>query len=108
MQISDRKISPIREPKDTNPVCELCGGTGWIPVTRGPDRRVKRCDCQIRARAATLLGAIIAAAVLTAVAAVSAPVRAGAVRRVAVAEAYLLWSAARTVVVAAVDAGATA
>jgi DNA replication protein DnaC len=55
MQISDRKIIIDRESKEQNPVCELCGGTGWKPVARGPDRRVTRCDCQLRARAASLL-----------------------------------------------------
>lgn len=46
-------------------VCPLCEGTGWktvtqSPVTRGPatqqlDRRVTRCDCQLRSRSQTLL-----------------------------------------------------
>ena len=50
-------------------VCPLCDGTGWKTLTAGTDapegkpkgggkdRRVTRCDCQLRARAATLLAA---------------------------------------------------
>jgi DNA replication protein DnaC len=43
-------------------VCPLCAGTGWktIPASSGAadrDRRVVRCDCQLRARAGTLLAA---------------------------------------------------
>jgi DNA replication protein DnaC len=38
-------------------VCPLCEGTGWKTVSDGPDRRVARCDCQLRARGATLLAA---------------------------------------------------
>src|ERR1700758_2579392 len=45
-------------------VCPLCEGTGWKTVPAGlnsagarNDRRVTRCDCQLRARAQTLLGA---------------------------------------------------
>lgn len=43
-------------------VCPLCDGTGWKPVSAGPaqgavERRVTRCDCQLRARAQTLLAA---------------------------------------------------
>lgn len=36
----------------------MCGGTGWKTVsvsTRSNDRRVARCDCQLRARAQSLL-----------------------------------------------------
>jgi DNA replication protein DnaC len=36
-------------------VCPLCEGTGWKTIIRGKDRRVTRCDCQLRARAQTLL-----------------------------------------------------
>ncbi len=48
-------------------VCPLCQGTGWKTLSAGPgvpkesnnnnnkDRRVTRCDCQLRARAQTLL-----------------------------------------------------
>ena len=38
-------------------VCPLCEGTGWKAVSTGPDRRVTRCDCQLRARAQTILAA---------------------------------------------------
>jgi DNA replication protein DnaC len=46
-------------------VCPLCEGTGWRTVPPSPsapkdtsrDRRVTRCDCQLRARAGTLLTA---------------------------------------------------
>ena len=44
-------------------VCSLCEGTGWKTVQDGGsggtrnDRRVTRCDCQLRARAQTLLAA---------------------------------------------------
>jgi len=42
-------------------VCELCGGTGWKPVAAradGPaERRVTRCDCQLRSRSQSLLAA---------------------------------------------------
>jgi DNA replication protein DnaC len=42
-------------------VCPLCEGTGWktIPATASApkDRRVTRCDCQLRARAGALLAA---------------------------------------------------
>jgi DNA replication protein DnaC len=43
-------------------VCPLCEGTGWKTVPAGPsvsasktERRVTRCDCQLRARAQSLL-----------------------------------------------------
>jgi DNA replication protein DnaC len=42
-------------------VCPLCGGTGWKTALSKPtasqDRRVTRCDCQLRARAQSLLTA---------------------------------------------------
>ncbi len=42
-------------------VCPLCEGTGWktLPATPGApkDRRVARCDCQLRTRAQALLAA---------------------------------------------------
>mgnify|MGYP001428881378 CR=1 FL=1 len=42
-------------------VCALCEGTGWktLPAKPGAprDRRVTRCDCQLRARGQTLLAA---------------------------------------------------
>jgi DNA replication protein DnaC len=36
-------------------VCPLCEGTGWKAVSTGFDRRVTRCDCQLRARSQALL-----------------------------------------------------
>jgi DNA replication protein DnaC len=42
-------------------VCPLCEGTGWKTLPASPsapkDRRVTRCDCQLRARAGALLTA---------------------------------------------------
>ena len=38
-------------------ICPLCDGTGWKTVTQGIDRRVARCDCQLRSRAQSLLAA---------------------------------------------------
>jgi DNA replication protein DnaC len=49
-------------------VCPLCDGTGWKTLSAGPraskdvnhvskDRRVTRCDCQLRARSGALLTA---------------------------------------------------
>ena len=41
-------------------VCPICEGTGWKPVpvaSNSKDRRVTRCDCQLRARAQSLLAA---------------------------------------------------
>ena len=37
-------------------VCPVCQGTGWKQVSGGADRSVARCDCQLRARAQSLLG----------------------------------------------------
>lgn len=43
------------------PVCPLCEGTGWKTVTASvdapQDRRVARCDCQLRERTKSLLAA---------------------------------------------------
>jgi DNA replication protein DnaC len=39
-------------------VCPICEGTGWKNVAAGAqERRVTRCDCQLRARAQSLLNA---------------------------------------------------
>jgi DNA replication protein DnaC len=45
-------------------VCPICAGTGWKTAPDGPnvpgphkDRRVTRCDCQLRARGQSLLAA---------------------------------------------------
>lgn len=48
--------------KAPSEVCPLCDGTGWKTVSRTGtgsinDRRVTRCDCQLRARASSLLAA---------------------------------------------------
>jgi len=45
----------IKAPAD---ICPICEGTGWKPVpSNSKDRRVTRCDCQLRARAQSLLAA---------------------------------------------------
>ena len=49
----------IKAPSD---ICPLCEGTGWKTVSRGSgrgttERLVARCDCQLRARAQSLLTA---------------------------------------------------
>jgi len=38
-------------------VCPLCEGTGWKTVSTQSDRRVTRCDCQLRERSHSLLAA---------------------------------------------------
>ncbi|MGO9650399.1 MAG: ATP-binding protein [Terriglobales bacterium] len=38
-------------------VCPKCEGTGWRPITDGPDRRVTRCDCRLQERTQALLTA---------------------------------------------------
>lgn len=51
--------------KTSAEVCPICAGTGWKTVSPGRgsssqtqrDRRVARCDCQLRARAESLLSA---------------------------------------------------
>jgi DNA replication protein DnaC len=52
------KRTPIKTAAE---VCPLCEGTGWrsLPATSSAprDRRVTRCDCQLRARNQTLLAA---------------------------------------------------
>jgi len=53
-------VDVIKAPAD---VCPICSGTGWKTVSAAPtalspnDRRVTRCDCQLRARANSLLTA---------------------------------------------------
>src|ERR1051326_822187 len=43
--------------KTATEICPKCEGTGWKPVSVGGDRRVTRCDCQLRDRAQSLLAA---------------------------------------------------
>lgn len=53
-------VDVIKAPAE---VCPICSGTGWKTVSAAPnaispnDRRVTRCDCQLRARANSLLTA---------------------------------------------------
>jgi DNA replication protein DnaC len=54
-----REIKSVKVPVD---VCPLCNGTGWKPAgvaatQSSAERRVTRCDCQLRARAQSLLAA---------------------------------------------------
>jgi DNA replication protein DnaC len=59
--------SGLKRAKTQAEVCPLCQGTGWKTLSAGSgapkesssnnDRRVTRCDCQLRARAQTLLAA---------------------------------------------------
>ncbi|MBZ5681334.1 MAG: ATP-binding protein [Acidobacteriia bacterium] len=52
----EKVIRAIKAPAE---VCPVCGGTGWKTVPAGSgthtDRRVTRCDCQLRARSHSLL-----------------------------------------------------
>jgi DNA replication protein DnaC len=55
-----KEIKSVKTPAD---VCPLCNGTGWKPARAtgasqsSTERRVTRCDCQLRARAQSLLAA---------------------------------------------------
>jgi len=42
--------------KAVTEICPLCSGSGWKPVP-GAEHSVTRCDCQLRARAGTLIAA---------------------------------------------------
>jgi DNA replication protein DnaC len=65
--MESRKIEEVglKSIKTAAEVCPLCEGTGWktlpassrAPNDKGGDRRVTRCDCQLRARAGALLAA---------------------------------------------------
>jgi DNA replication protein DnaC len=67
MELRRIEEAGLRSTKPRADDCPLCAGTGWktIPASsNGPqnnnsnkDRRVVRCDCQLRARAGTLLAA---------------------------------------------------
>ena len=49
------KDSSIKTAAD---VCPICSGTGWKNIsTAAQERRVTRCDCQLRSRAQSLLSA---------------------------------------------------
>lgn len=43
--------------KSATEVCPLCSGSGWKSVAGAPERGVTRCDCQLRARADSLIAA---------------------------------------------------
>lgn len=38
-------------------ICPLCAGSGWKAVPGAPEHSVTRCDCQLRARAGSLIAA---------------------------------------------------
>jgi DNA replication protein DnaC len=58
---SKRGLGDLKTVNTAADVCPLCEGTGWktIPARASApkDRRVTRCDCQLRARNQTLLAA---------------------------------------------------
>jgi DNA replication protein DnaC len=41
--------------KSVTEICPLCAGSGWKSVAGSSDHRVTRCDCQVRARAGSLI-----------------------------------------------------
>jgi DNA replication protein DnaC len=43
--------------KAATEICPLCAGSGWKPVSGGPEDGVTRCDCQLRARGDALIAA---------------------------------------------------
>ncbi len=53
------KVGSSQEMKAAADVCPLCEGTGWKTVSgsNSQERRVTRCDCQLRSRSQTLLAA---------------------------------------------------
>jgi DNA replication protein DnaC len=60
MELRRIEEAGLRSTKARADDCPLCAGTGWkaIPATsNNPNRRVTRCDCQLRARAGALLAA---------------------------------------------------
>lgn len=56
-----KRLTRLKAIKTAAEVCPLCEGTGWkaLParLSAPRDRRVTRCDCQLRARNQTLLAA---------------------------------------------------
>lgn len=61
VQIRNRMIVESERPqviKAAVEICPICSGTGWKNIAgSGQERRVARCDCQLRARAQSLLAA---------------------------------------------------
>jgi DNA replication protein DnaC len=65
VQVIKAPVSKDQAVKAPSEVCPLCEGTGWKTVSAGPktrpgstnDRRVTRCDCQLLARAQSLMAA---------------------------------------------------
>src|ERR1700751_6272018 len=43
--------------KSITEICPLCAGSGWKSVPGAVEHGVTRCDCQIRARAGSLVAA---------------------------------------------------
>ncbi len=43
--------------KSVADICPLCSGSGWRTVPGAPEHGVTRCDCQLRARAGSLIAA---------------------------------------------------
>ena len=43
--------------KSATELCPLCAGSGWKTVPGSPEHGVTRCDCQLRARAGSLIAA---------------------------------------------------
>ncbi len=61
MEFSTGGAVRLKATNSVEEVCPLCEGTGWKALPGKPgavkDRRVTRCDCQLRARGQTLLAA---------------------------------------------------
>ena len=66
MELRRMEEASARTRKAQSETCPLCAGTGWKTIAAGvgaseeernKDRRVVRCDCQVRARAGNLLAA---------------------------------------------------
>jgi DNA replication protein DnaC len=65
MELRRMEEAGARSRKAQAEVCPLCAGTGWKTIPAGvagaeganKDRRVVRCDCQVRARVGNLLAA---------------------------------------------------
>jgi len=49
-----KNMTALRD-ETPEPVCPICGGTGWKDVLAETDRRVTRCDCFLRSQAKHLL-----------------------------------------------------